>query len=200
MAPFDERDAMSGTDIEPTDGAGSADAPEPVPQRPAMPRSRVISVVATLAMLLLVAGGWLAYTALTRPLTSAPDTAELSALDARLTAIENEMRPIATAFTSQSETGTIDLRAYSTRVTHLRDLVDSTNGLAATSPDALEVRDLILTGGAQIVDGMNQALGALASDDASAATPAASRVEEGLANLTEARRKLDILLGRIQPV
>jgi hypothetical protein len=191
---------MSGTDIEPADGTGRTEDPELASRRSAIPRSRVISVVATLAVLLLVAGGWLAYTALTRPLASVPDTAELLALDARLTAIENEIRPIATAFTSQSPTGTIDLKAYSTRVTHLRDLVDSTNGLPATSADALEVRDLILTGGAQIVDGMNQALGALASDDASAATPAASRIEEGLANLTDVRRRLDILLGRIQPV
>ena len=192
---------MRGSGPEPSDAQLTAKAAAPVASTPPAPsRSRVVSVIVTLGVLAVLAAGWLLFTALTRPLAATPDTAELRALDARLTAVENEMRPIAAAFTSETPTAPIDLDAYAARIAHLRDLVDSTNDLAASTPDALEVRDLILTGGSQIVEGMDGALGALASDDASAATPAASRLEEGLANLAEARRRLDLMLGRIQPV
>jgi len=191
---------MSAPEAETDHAPVSSDASTPAGVTPrAYPRSRLVSALVTLAVLVLLAGAWLVYVVLTRPLASTPDMAEMRALDARLTAIENEMRPIAAAFTSESSTAPIDVDAYAGRIAHLRDLIDSTNDLAASTPDALEVRDLILTGGAQVAEGMNAALDALVSDNATAATPAASRLEEGLANLAEARRRLDMVLGRLQP-
>jgi HAMP domain-containing protein len=163
-------------------------------------RSRTISALVTLGVIILAALLWLAYAAVTRPLASTADTAELVALDTQLTRIQAGIRPIADAFTSQSASEPIDVTAYRAKVAALRTLVDSTNDLAATSPDTLELRDLVLTGGSQIVNGMDQALDALTSDDATATQPAASRIEEGLGNLQDARTTLDRLLGRNQPV
>ena len=162
-------------------------------------RTRVLSAVITLVALLLVAGVWFAWVAFTRPLVAAPDTSELRAIDAHLARIENSIRPIAAAFTSQSATSPIDLEDYAGRVDALRALVDSTNDLSASTPDTLEIRDLVLTGGSQIANGMTAALTALRSDDASAAVPAATHIEEGLANLADARQKIDTALGRNQP-
>jgi hypothetical protein len=181
-----------------TDGAtGSAtvdSATADGPRRPVLTASLI--VVGLLAAL----GSWLLYGAVTRTLTTPADPAELTALDTRLTEIRDAARPIAAAFAAEPASGTVDIGAYRTRVEALRHLVDSTSDLSATSPDALEVRDLILTGGAQVAAGMEAALDAAASDEASATGAAAIRVDEGLANLDEARTRLDLLLGRLKPV
>lgn len=163
------------------------------------PRAPLLTASLIAATLLVAFGAWLVYSAVNRPLGTPADPAELSALDARLTAIENAARPIAAAFASESPTAAIDVTDYRDRVVALRKLVDSTNDLAASSPDALEIRDLILTGGSEIGDGMNAALDALVSDEASATTAAAAQVDDGLSNLDAARAKLDLLLGRIRP-
>jgi hypothetical protein len=139
-------------------------------------------------------GGWLAWTALDRPLAQTPDRAELVALDQRLTNIDNQIKPIAAAFTSEPATGLIDVSDYRARIASVRRYVDDTNGLSVTSPDAIEVRDLIITGGSEVLDGMSIALDALQSDEASATQPAAEQVDEGLATLQDARDKLDALL------
>jgi hypothetical protein len=173
--------------------------PKAAESREPLPRSRVVSALVTLAVLLLSGGVWLTYVAVTRPLVSVPDSAELRAIDARLAQIESSIRPIADAFTSQSATSSIDLEDYAGRVDALRSLVDSTNDLPASTPGTLEIRDLVLTGGSQIVNGMTDALAALRADDASATVPAAMRIEEGLGNLADARQKLDAALGRNQP-
>jgi hypothetical protein len=161
----------------------------------------VLTAVAIVALLLAAAGAWFAYDAFTRPIVATPDRAELTALDAQLTRIQDEFRPIATAFTSQTGTetgGIIDVDAYRAQVANVRDLVDSTSDLAATSKEALEIRDLVLTGGSEVVAGMNEALDALVADDPDASDAAAGHVDEGLANLQAARRLLDVLLGRTQ--
>lgn len=149
--------------------------------------------------LMIALGGWLIYGAMNRTLTTPADPSELAALDARLVEIQDDARPIATAFSAEPATGTIDIDSYRTRVAALRRLVDSTNDLTATSPDALEVRDLILTGGSQVAAGMSAALDAAQADEPSATVPAATKVDEGLANLEAARAKLDLLLGRLKP-
>lgn len=161
----------------------------------------MLTAVAIVAVLLAAAGAWFAYDAFTRPIVVTPDRAELTALDAQLTRIQDELRPIATAFTSQTDTetgGVIDVDAYRMRIAKVRDLVDSTSDLAATSKESLEIRDLVLTGGSEVVAGMYEALDALVADDPDAATAAAGHVDEGLANLQAARRLLDVLLGRTQ--
>jgi len=155
---------------------------------------------AVIVLTLLVAlGAWLAYGALNRPLETPADPTELSALDARLVQIEETARPIAAAFAAEPTTGSIDMDSYRAKLATLRALVDSTNDLEATSPEALEVRDLVLTGGSQVVAGMEAALDAAVANEPSATVPAAAKVDEGLANLADARSKLDILLGRVRP-
>jgi hypothetical protein len=165
------------------------------------PRGQTLSVVLTLLALFVVAGAWFAYDALNRPLAVEADRSELLAVEAQLERISGEVRPIAAALTSQTATGVagvIDVRAYRQGIESLRHLVDATNDIAATSPEALEIRDIVLTGGSQIVTGMTQALDALAADESSATVAAGAQVEEGLANLESARTKLDILLGDLQ--
>lgn len=176
----------------PKGSAAGADARRSGPPAPGLTAAIIVLV------LLIAFGGWLLYGALNRPLTTPADPSELAALDAQLVKIQKTAVPIAEAFATQSATTPIDIEAYRTRVKALRDLVDSTNDLAATSPDALEIRDLVLTGGAEVVAGMQLALDAAAANDASA-TAAAAQMDEGLANLTAARTKLDLLLGRLKP-
>ena len=65
-----------------------------------------------------------------------------------------------------------------------------------TGADALQVRDQIVTGGSEVLAGLDMALDALVSNDESATTPAAVQVEDGLQQLQEARDTLDRLLGR----
>jgi hypothetical protein len=163
------------------------------------PRSPWLTVAITLLVIVTAAASWAIYMAVNRPLATSPDTEEMQALDARLTRIESEIRPIASAFTSEAASGTIDVASFRARVARVRDLVDSTNDLAASTPEALEIRDLILTGGAQIVNGMSEALDALVSNDATATTPAAAHIDEGLTNLQDARTHLDAAFGRIRP-
>jgi hypothetical protein len=71
------------------------------------------------------------------------------------------------------------------------------NGLEVTDPEALTIRDLIVTGGSEVLAGLNLALDALVSDEASATVQADAQVVEGLQQLQEARDTLDRLLGRI---
>ena len=179
-------------------GAGES---EPVAAAPAEgPRAPVLAAVIIVAVLLLAAGGWFAYTSLTTPVATGADRTELVAIDTQLTAIQDRIRPIASALTAQTETstpGVIDVATYRADVGRVRDLVDATNDLAATSGDALEIRDLILTGGSQVVAGMQRTLDGMSADDADAITAAAAHVEEGLGNLQAARRRLDVALGRI---
>lgn len=161
------------------------------------PRRTLVAVIAALLLLSAVAlGAWLARAALDRPLAATPDRAELVALDGRLTAIQSAIRPIATAFGLEPDTGLIDVGAYRAKIGGVRRLVDSTNDLAVSGPEALEVRDLVITGGSQVLTGMDAALDALMNDEASATVPAISQVDEGLAALQDARDKLDALLGK----
>jgi hypothetical protein len=185
----------------PTD-ARAAEGPKAsrdgAPRTSGRPRAPVLTATIVVLVLLSLAGAWLTYHAFTRPLSESPDRTELLALDAQLTKIQDSAEPIAAAFTSEAATAVIDVGAYRTRIARLRDLVDSTNDLAVTSPDALDIRDLLITGGSQIVAGMSDALDALAANEASATTTAASEMDEGVANLQTARQRLGLLLGRPQ--
>lgn len=158
-------------------------------------RAIAVSLIA-LVVLAAVAGAW--WIAVTRdPDTSSPIArAELTSLDARLTQVHDAITPIADAFTSEPETGALDVGAYRARIEAARRLVDDVNGLEVTDPDALQIRDLIVTGGSEVLAGMDLALDALSSDDASAAAPALTQVDAGLSKLQEARGMLDRLLGR----
>lgn len=179
--------------------AKTAAVPEAVEDTgPALSRRNVlVAALAALALVGLVAiGAWIAFTALDRPLSTAPDRAELVALDERLSKIQNTIKPIAASFAAEPDTGLIDVGSYRTRILAARDLVDSTNGLTVTSPQAIEVRDLIITGGSQVLSGMSAALDALQADEASATAAASGQVDEGLAALQDARDKLDALLGK----
>jgi hypothetical protein len=159
-------------------------------------RPLVIALAAATLVALLAVGGWIVWTALERPLPVASDRAELLALDERLTAVQGAIGPIAATFTSRPATGVIDVGSYRARIAEAGRLVDSTNGLTVSSPDAMEIRDLIITGGSQVLEGLSLALDALQADEASATIPAASEVDEGLAALQDARTKLDALLGK----
>ena len=183
-----------------TVGGRGPDAPSAAQgMRPSGPPAPALTAAIIVLGLLLALGSWLLYGALNRPLSTPADTSELTALDAQLATIQRTAVPIAAAFATESATAAIDIESYRDQVAALRTLVDSTNDLAATSPDALEIRDLILTGGAQVVAGMEMALDAAAANVPSA-TAAASQMDEGLSNLDAARAKLDLLLGRITPV
>lgn len=158
-------------------------------------RAWVIAGLAIAGVVMLAVAGWSLWTFLGRASTPGTDLEELRLLDARLTRIEDTLRPIAVSFTSQPETAPIDVTSYRDRIADARTVVQSVNDLQTTSETALEIRDGILTGGTQVLDGMASALDALASDDASATEGASIQVEEGLTRLDEARTRLRELLG-----
>jgi hypothetical protein len=170
-------------------------APDPGAPNGGRRRTWAIAAIAVAGAVLLGLAGWSIWGFLGSASTPGTDLEELRALDARLTRIEDTLRPIAVAFTSEPETAPIDVTSYRDKIRAARTVVQSVNDLPTTSATALEVRDAILTGGTQVLDGMETALDALASDDASATGDASVQVEEGLTQLDEARTRLRELLG-----
>jgi hypothetical protein len=169
-------------------------------EQPSGPRAPVLTAAIILGAMLLIGGVWFAYHSFTSPLPIEADRTQLAAIDAQRVRIHDAIVPIATELTSVVATGAsgvIDIDAYRARIAEARRIVDSTSDLAATSDEALLIRDLVLTGGSQVVVGMEEAIDALASDDANAVPAALAHVEEGLGNLEAARLKLDALLGRV---
>lgn len=144
----------------------------------------------------LVAGVWVTLSALNKGGPAKANRGEISALEARLTEIRDGVQPIAVSFTSAATPKYIDVESYRTRIALVRDLVDSTNGLPASSEPAREIRDLIVTGGAQVVDGLDGALDALQSNDASGTTEPDQLVAEGIGSLQEAQARINEVLGR----
>ena len=159
-------------------------------------RGFAVAIAVAGMVFVMAAAAWSVWALLNRPLAATPDRAELVALDDRLTAIQETITPIAEAFTSEPATGLINVGSYRARIVTARRLVDSTNELSVSTPDAIEVRDLIITGGSQVLEGLDAALDALQSDEPSATPPAAALVDDGLAALQDARDKLDALLGK----
>jgi hypothetical protein len=168
----------------------------PAPEGGGRRTALLVSLALVAVVAVVAAAGWLVWSAFNRPLAAASDTGELIALSDRLTAIENTITPIASTFTSRPATALIDVSAYRDRIASAQKLVDSTNDITVTSANAIEVRDLIITGGSQVLTGFTMALDALQSNDASATDPAATEVDAGLAALQQARDKLDTLLGK----
>jgi hypothetical protein len=179
-----------------TKAAGAT--PQPVPDRPGSERRRaaIIAFAAAFVLTAIAAGAWWLTVTLSDSRSAGPQRAELTALSERLDAVSAAITPIATDFTTEPTSGAIDVTAYRTRIAAARRLVDEVNGIAVTDADAAQLRDLIVTGGSQVLTGMDMALDALISDEASATGPASLQVEQGLQTLQEARDLLQTLTGR----
>lgn len=159
-------------------------------------RAALVSLAALVVLTTAVAGVWWIAAGHSAAPSSPAKQVELTSLDAKLEQVRGTITPIAREFTSEPASGAIDVSAYRTRVDEARRLVDAVNGLEIADPDALQVRDLVVTGGSEVLAGMDAALDALTSDDASAAVPAATQVDAGLSKLQDARDLLDSLLTR----
>jgi hypothetical protein len=177
--------------------SGEAGNEKPGTQATAVRGRALLIVLGTLIALTAVSAGvwWLTvWFGSERP--SATQATELTALSGRLDAVTAAITPIAVAFTSEAATAPIDVASYRSRIASARQVVDQVNGIAVAGPEALQVRDLIVTGGSQVLEGLDLALDAAESDEASATGPAAIEVEAGMQSLKEARDLLDTLLGR----
>lgn len=174
-------------------GTASAAPPAEAERR----RALIIVLVAAVVLIALAAGAWWLATTLPTPRQATTQSVELTALDARLKAVRATITPIASSFASDTAKGAIDVEAYRARIAAAQKTVDDVNGLEVTDPEALTVRDLIVTGGSEVLTGLNLALDALVSDEASATAQADLQVEDGLQQLQEARDTLDRLLGRV---
>jgi len=168
----------------------------PPPAGPDRRRALLISLAAVVVLTAVAAGAWWLTTLRTVNAPATAQSAELTALDGRLKAVRAAITPIASSFATESAGAAINVASFRDRIAAARRLVDEVNGLDVTDPDALQVRDLIVTGGSEVLAGLDMALDALVSNDATATTPAAVQVEEGLQQLQEARDTLDRLLGR----
>ncbi len=176
--------------------AGSATREQPgVSGRTRLGRAAIAAGAVVAALALLSAAGWGMWAFLSRPLADASDRPQLEALSAKLQEIRGTVEPIARSFVSQSPSSAVEVGSYEARVAAAEKVVESVNDLDVTSSRALEIRDLILTGGSEVVDGMQTALDALKSNDATAANGAASEVADGMTQLDDARSRLDELLG-----
>jgi hypothetical protein len=185
-----KKSAVAGGGASANDNPGGSSAPE------TRRRTRILGLVMALIAIGGVAlAGWAIWALMSRETQPTPDRAELEALDTKLTVVRETIAPIAVAFTSQGTTTPIDVTAYGARIERARRTVTSVNDVRLTSPEAIEVRDMIITGGSQVLDGMDEALTALVSDEASGAEQASSIVEEGLTTLEDAKTRLDELLG-----
>lgn len=156
--------------------------------------ARTITVVIAAALVGVAAGGWLVWSALNPRQASVPNRAEIVALRTRLGEVQSAITPVAVSFTAETTSGVIDIADYRVRIAVIRNLVDETNGMSASSPEALEIRDLIVTGGSQVLDGLDDALDALASDDESATVAPDALVGDGIAALQEAQVRIDEVL------
>jgi hypothetical protein len=150
----------------------------------------------TAVLIGLLIGTWSVWSALNRGGPAQANKAEVSALESRLTAVRDAVQPIALSFTTDTAPKVIDVGEYRARIARVRTLVDTTNGMRASSETAREIRDLIVTGGAQVVDGLDAALDALQSDDASATDAPDALVAEGIGSLQEAQARINEALGR----
>lgn len=177
-------------------GNGTARATDAPAGAGAWSRRRwLVAAVAVGVAAVLFAAGAAFWSFLERSAEPTADRSELLALDAKLSEVEGTLRPIALSFTSLPATAAIDVGDYRARIAKARDVVGSVNDVTVTSSAALEIRDEILTGGAQVLDGMSSALDALTADDASATAESGAMVEEGLTQLEAAREALRKLLG-----
>jgi hypothetical protein len=167
-----------------------ADAPDAARRRAA-----IIAFSAAFALTAIAAGVWWLTVTLSDARSAGPQRTEIAALSGRLDAISAAITPIANDFTTEPTSGVIDVTSYRTRIASARRLVDEVNGIVVTDADALQLRDLIVTGGSQVLTGMDMALDALVSDEASATGPAGLQVEQGLQTLQEARDLLRTLTG-----
>lgn len=158
-------------------------------------RAATIALAGILVLSAVAGAGWFIAARAAAP-SSPAATTELTALDVELTRVRGSITPIAREFTTEPTSGPIDVGAYRAKIGEARRLVDGVNGLEVTDPGALEVRDLILTGGSEVLAGMDSALDALVSDEATATQPALIQVDDGLAKLEDARDLLDRLLRR----
>lgn len=162
-------------------------------------RALLVALGALVALSGLAAGVWWMTVWLGSERPDVKKTTQLTTLSERLDAVNGAITPIAVAFTSEPATAPLDVGSYRTRIASARQVVDQVNGIAVTDPDALQVRDLIVTGGSQVLEGLDLALDAAESDEASATQPAIIEVEAGMQSLEEARDLLDTLLGRNSP-
>ncbi len=167
--------------------------------KPVRSRALLVALGALVALVALAAGAWWMTLRLGTERPDVTKTTQLTTLSDRLDAVNAAITPIAVAFTSEPATAPLDLESYRARIASARQVVDQVNGIVVTDPDALQVRDLIVTGGSQVLEGLDLALDAAESDDASATQPAAIEVEAGMQSLKEARDLLDTLLGRTSP-
>jgi hypothetical protein len=162
-------------------------------------RALLIALGALVVLSGLAAGVWWLTVWLGSERPAVTKNTQLTALSERLDAVNAAITPIAVAFTSEPATSPLDVDSYRTRIASARQVVDQVNGVVATDPEALQVRDLIVTGGSQVLEGLDLALDAADSDEASATQPAFIEVEAGMQSLKEARDLLDTLLGRTSP-
>ena len=153
----------------------------------------IAALLAAVAVFALAAWGTTAW--LNRSLPAGADRAELVALRTKLIAVRGAVDPIARSFTSEPPTAPVEVSAYEKRVAAAQKVVESVNDVEVSSSDALEVRDLILTGGSDVVAGMQAALQALKDNDSAAAESASGQVADGLTQLDQAQQRLDELLG-----
>jgi ABC-type glycerol-3-phosphate transport system substrate-binding protein len=154
-------------------------------------RQRLVIAVAALAVLAAcVAGAWWAVVAVSSAGDVAVDRTETLALRQAWQASHDAILPIAKDFTATTA-GTIEVAAYSQRIAKARTIVDSINDVPVTVSDNGTIRDSMLSGASEVLDGMDALLAAASKNDTAGVDAAVTSIDEGSTALNEAGAALD---------
>lgn len=172
---------MAGTSTKTSDGAaGSADL-----------RTRLLVAAISLAVLLGCAGtAWWVITSASNSGDAAVDKRETLELRQRWQASYDAIVPIAKDFTGTTS-GTIDVTAYTARIARARVIVDAINEVPVTLPANRDVRDSMLSGASEVLDGMDALLRSASVNDTAGVDTAVIAIDEGSTRLKEAGAALD---------
>jgi hypothetical protein len=160
---------------------------------PAKPdqRQRVITVVASLVVLFACVGAaWWALVTVSSSGDVAVDRRETLALKQRWQASYDAIVPIAKEFTGTTS-GAIDVTVYTARIERARAVVDSINDVPVTLTDNRDIRDKMLSGASEVLDGMDSLLQAASKNDTPSVDTAVIAIDEGSTTLKEAGAALD---------
>lgn len=150
----------------------------------------IVAISSLVVLFLCVGGAWWALAAFSGSGDVAVDKSETLALKKRWQASYDAIVPIAKDFTGTTS-GAIDVSAYTARIDRARTVVDSINDIPVTLTGNKDIRDKMLSGASEVLDGMDSLLQAASKNDTPSVETAVIAIDEGSTTLKEAGASLD---------
>jgi hypothetical protein len=150
----------------------------------------IVAISSFVVLIVCVGGAWWAFAGISGAGDVAVDKRETLALKKRWQASYDAIVPIAKDFTGTTS-GAIDVGAYTARIDRARTVVDAINGIPVTVADNIGIRDKMLSGASEVLDGMDSLLQAASKNDTPSVETAVIAIDEGSTTLKEAGAALD---------